>query len=193
MNADLFKFYTRSPASSSTSSRLATSLSSTPAEPWVPSGSHHSNQYCHSWNEGHCRWPFGRCRFHHLCETCGRHHPSIRCPQHPTCRVLSQSPSQSKGGGPTTVSSLSQVTPVHTSAWVDIGSSASLAFFQLRFSGIGDLQQQGTPVEAPNLLFPSPGITSHPFATCPLKTSPTANSQLCRQAPAQTLSSFQPG
>lgn len=98
MNADLFNFHTRSPASLLTTPGPATSSSSTPAKPRVPSGSRQSNQYCHSWNDGHCRWPFGRCRFRHSCETCDRDHPSIHCLQRPAHRARSRSPSQSKGG-----------------------------------------------------------------------------------------------
>ena len=97
MNADLFNSHTRSPASLSTTSGPIASSSSTPAEPQVPSGSRQSSQYCHSRNDGRCRWPFRRCRFHHSCETCDKDHPSIHCPQRPVHRARSRPPSQSEG------------------------------------------------------------------------------------------------
>ena len=39
-----------------------------------------SSQFCYSWNEGHCRWPFGRCRFRHACQDCQGDHHSVSCP-----------------------------------------------------------------------------------------------------------------
>ena len=81
-------------------------------------------------------------------------------------------PHHSQRGDPTIVSSPNQDIPsVHSFSCVDIGSSASLSSFQLRFSDVGVLQEQGLPVEAPNLLFssPFPGFTSRPVTICPLK------------------------
>ena len=80
-------------------------------------------------------------------------------------------PHHSQRGDPSVVSSPNQDTPsVHSLSCVAIGSSASLSLFQLRFSDVGVLQQQGLPVKAPDLLFssPSPGIASSPVAICVL-------------------------
>ena len=55
MNPDLYNFHTlvQTPSSSGTSHPKASAshsgLDHTPT----------SSQFCHSWNEGHCRWPFG--------------------------------------------------------------------------------------------------------------------------------------
>ena len=63
-------------------------------------------------------------------------------------------PHHGQSGDPIIVNSLNQDTPsVHSFPCIDIGSSASLSLFQLRCSDVGVLNQQGLPVEAPNLLF----------------------------------------
>ena len=98
MNADLFNFHTRSPAYPSSTLSSTTSSASTPKEPQVPSESCQSSQYCHSWNHGCCRWPFGHCKFHHSFESLDRHHPSIHCPQRPFHRV-NLAPNHRLGGG----------------------------------------------------------------------------------------------
>ena len=54
MNADLYNFHTRVPSSSTTQSSTSS---------FGTSGNTNSTQFCHSWNAGNCRWPFGRCRF----------------------------------------------------------------------------------------------------------------------------------
>ena len=51
-------------------------------EPLASSDNPRSNKYCHSWNDGRCHCPFGRCRFCHSCETCHKDHPRIHCPRH---------------------------------------------------------------------------------------------------------------
>ena len=97
MNADLFNFHTRSPSTlSSSGSAPSPAASSTVVT--TSSGSPNSSQYCHSWNAGRCRWPFGRCRFRHSCESCNGDHPRLRCPHHPARTARSRSPSPSKGG-----------------------------------------------------------------------------------------------
>ena len=99
MNADLYNFHTRSPLPSSLTSGSATPPPSSSTEPLVSSGNPNSSQHCHSWNDGRCRWPFGRCRFRHSCEQCDGDHPRYRCPNRllPRARSRSCSPAQSKG------------------------------------------------------------------------------------------------
>ncbi|CAH3169850.1 unnamed protein product [Porites lobata] len=70
MHPDLYNFHTRSPVTTSTASGSSTSSASSLSEPLGSSGNPRSSQYCHSWNDGRCRWPFGRCRFRHSCESC---------------------------------------------------------------------------------------------------------------------------
>ena len=98
MHPDLYNFHTRSPVTTSTASGSSTSSASSLSEPLGSSGNPRSSQYCHSWNDGRCRWPFGRCRFRHSCESCHGDHPRIHCPHRSARRERSRSPSQSKGG-----------------------------------------------------------------------------------------------
>ena len=98
MHPDLYNFHTRSPVTTSAASGSSTSSASSLTEPLGSSDNPRSSQYCHSWNDGRCRWPFGRCRFRHSCESCHGDHPRIHCPQRSTRRERSRSPSQSKGG-----------------------------------------------------------------------------------------------
>ena len=93
MHPDLYNFHTRSPAASGSSKFSASSLT----EPLGSSDNPWSSQYCHSWNDGRCRWPFGCCRFRHSCESCDGDHPRIHCPQRSARRERSRFPSQSKG------------------------------------------------------------------------------------------------
>ena len=96
MHPDLFTFHTRSPVTTSAASGSSTSSASSLTEPLGSLGNPRSNQYCHSWNDGRCCWPFGRCRFRHSC--CHGDHPRIYCPHRSARRERSRSPSQSKGG-----------------------------------------------------------------------------------------------
>ena len=73
---DRYNFQTRSPATTSAASGSSTSSTSSLTEPLACSGNPRSSQYCHSWNDGRCRWPFGRCRFRHSCESCHVDHPA---------------------------------------------------------------------------------------------------------------------
>ena len=98
MHPDLYNFHTRSPVTTSTASGSSTSSASSLSEPLGSSGNPRSSQYCHSWNDGRCRWPFGRCRFRHSCESCHGDHPRIHCPHRSARRERSRSPSLSKGG-----------------------------------------------------------------------------------------------
>ena len=68
MNPDLYNFHTRSLATTSAASGSSTSPALTLTEPLASSGNPRSSQYCHSWNDGCCFWPFGRCQFRHSCE-----------------------------------------------------------------------------------------------------------------------------
>ena len=67
VHPDLYNFHTRSPVTTSAASGSSTSSASSLTEPLGSSGNPRSSQYCHSWNDGRCRWPFGRCRFRHSC------------------------------------------------------------------------------------------------------------------------------
>jgi len=98
MHPDLYNFHTRSPAATPAAPGSSTSPALSLTEPLASSGNPQSSQYCHSWNDGRCHWPFGRCRFCHSCETCHGDHPRIHCPHHSARRERSNSPSQSKGG-----------------------------------------------------------------------------------------------
>ena len=59
MNLDLYNFHTRSPVGSSSHPLLQHRRSSQFSYTDAPKSPH----YCHSWNDGECRWPFGRCCF----------------------------------------------------------------------------------------------------------------------------------
>ena len=98
MHPDLYNFHTRSPVTTSAASGSSTSSASSLTEPLGSSGNPRSSQYCHSWNDGRCRWPFGRCRFRHSCESCHGDHPRIHCLHRSSRTERSRSPSQSKGG-----------------------------------------------------------------------------------------------
>ena len=97
MNPDLYNFHTRSPATTSAASGSSTASALSLAEPPTSLDNPLSSQYCHFWNDGRCRWPFGRCRFRHSCESCNGDHPRIHCPHRPARRARSRLPSQSKG------------------------------------------------------------------------------------------------
>lgn len=108
------------------------------------------------------------------CETSDRNHLSIHCPQRPARREHDLASHHSSREDPTVVSSPNQYTlSVHSLACVDIGSSASLFSFQLRFADAGVLQLQGFPVKTSNLCSSSSaGIASRPVAICSLKPGP---------------------
>lgn len=91
MNLDLYHFHLRSPASaippawSAPSPRSSQSPASQESGPPLP--------FCLSWNEGQCRWPFGRCRFRHCCSNCEGEHFKITCPFPRATGQRSRSPS----------------------------------------------------------------------------------------------------
>ena len=95
MNLDLYNFHLHS----STSSSLLPRPSFLPGFPQSSSGSLDScrrTPFCHSWNEGKCQWPFGRCRFRHNCSNCEGEHTKVDCPfPHSAGR---RTPSPSPGG-----------------------------------------------------------------------------------------------
>ena len=79
---NLYNIHTRSPTTTSAapgSSNPSNSSAWSLTESLASSGNPQSNQYCHSWNDGHCHWPFGHCRFRYSCETCNGDHPRIHC------------------------------------------------------------------------------------------------------------------
>ena len=47
--------------------------------------------YCFSWNNGQCRWPFGECRYSHLCSSCYGDHRKVTCPFQPSKEAHSHS------------------------------------------------------------------------------------------------------
>ena len=98
MHPDLYNFHTRSPVTTSAASGSSTSSALSLTMPLGCSGNPRSSQFCHSWNAGRCRWPFGGCRFRHSCEACHGDHPSINCPLRSARRDRSRSPPPSKGG-----------------------------------------------------------------------------------------------
>ena len=80
MNLDLYNFHLRSPAMASPP--LLQSSSSTVSAP-LPAASHDTSlvpPFCHSWNDGQCHWPFGRCKYRHCCSNCEGEHTQINCP-----------------------------------------------------------------------------------------------------------------
>ena len=90
MNLDLYNFHTS-----------ASSLSSNvpyPASRVLAS----SSNFCRSWSDGTCRWPFGQCHYCHCCEKCKGEHPCVNCPfqasksysQHSRSAALPQSKHQ---------------------------------------------------------------------------------------------------
>ena len=94
MNLDLYNFHLRSPAP------LANPQSSTSLPVTVSASRGYISQppYCISWNNGQCRWPFGECRYRHVCSSCNSDHPRASCPFHPPGVSRSRSPSPAKGG-----------------------------------------------------------------------------------------------
>ena len=73
MNLDLYNFHLQSP----TPSPLQPLPSSLPGPSQSLTRSKDSGvrlPFCHSWNEGQCQWPFGRCKFHHKCSNCEGEH-----------------------------------------------------------------------------------------------------------------------
>ena len=85
MNLDLYNLHTRAGAIESTVTSQSTppnqSSTGTPGPSTKSQNSHRASRYCHSWNDhGHCRWPYGQCRFLYKCESCRGDHPSVKCP-----------------------------------------------------------------------------------------------------------------
>ena len=80
MNLDLYNFHLRSPAMASPPPpRSSSSTASAP----LPAASRDTSlvpPFCHSWNDGQCRWPFGRCKYRHRCSNCEGEHTQINCP-----------------------------------------------------------------------------------------------------------------
>ena len=53
---------------------LSLSRACLPAPTWKP-----SSEVCRSWNANRCRHP--RCRYRHVCSSCGEAHPVVTCPR----------------------------------------------------------------------------------------------------------------
>ena len=156
INADIFNFHTRSPATSSSStpaelrclqavSRLTSTVTPGMVDAVVgPSGTVHFITHAN----------------HVTGTTPASTALNTQLAEHDLA------PYHSQRGDPTVVSSPNQDTPsLHSLACVNIGSSVLVCFCSSYvFLSDGVLQQQGLPVKAPNLLFSSqsPGIVSRP-------------------------------
>lgn len=96
-NSDLNNFHLRSAATLTTRQLLQSSASS-----FATVSSSHKRRpetpYCHSWKEGMCCWPFGRCRFRHACQKCDGEHPGVSCPFQSSTGHLSRSRSLAAKG-----------------------------------------------------------------------------------------------
>ena len=93
MNLDLYNFHLRSPARSPDKLVVGSSSASTSTSRGYSS----STSYCTSWNNGLCRWPFGECRFRHVCSSCDGAHAKVSCPFRNPSPVA---PSPAKRGRP---------------------------------------------------------------------------------------------
>ena len=92
MNLDLYNFHLRPPAPSP----LQPLSSNLPGPSQSLTHSKDSGvrlPFCHSWNEGQCQWPFGRCKFRHKCSNCAGDHSKVDCPFPGSIGLRSRSPS----------------------------------------------------------------------------------------------------
>lgn len=89
MNLDLYNFHLRSPAPPTSSLPSSVSASTSVAPNWENRA---RPPHCSSWNRGRCLWPFGNCRFRHICSSCNGDHPRVRCPFHSSSTGRSRSP-----------------------------------------------------------------------------------------------------
>ena len=97
MNSDLYNFHLRSPTPLTTWWLLQPlSNSSSTSSPGQASSA--SMPFCHSWNLGQCAWPFGKCRYQHLCEQCRGEHARVNCPFTPITSQRFRSPSPASSG-----------------------------------------------------------------------------------------------
>ena len=78
MNLDLYNFHLHLSISSSLLPRPS-SLSGFPQSSSGSLDSRRCTPFCHSWNQGKCQWPFGRCRFRHNCSNCEGDHTKADC------------------------------------------------------------------------------------------------------------------
>ena len=113
MNLDLYNFHLHSPASYSLLQRPS-SLSGFPQSSSGSLDSCRHTPFCHSWNEGKCQWPFGRCRFRHNCSNCEGEHTKADCPFPHSAEHCSHSPSPGGERGSTDGRSSLSVVPVHS-------------------------------------------------------------------------------
>ena len=98
MNLDLYHFHLKTPPTSTPPAPPSPSLKSSqvpaPSQDFSP-----QPPFCLSWNEGQCRWPFGRCRYRHCCSNCEGEHHKINCPFLRSTSQRSRSPSARDRGG----------------------------------------------------------------------------------------------
>lgn len=89
MNLDLYNFHLRSPPPPPPRPLLQPATASSPSATQSLSS---PSPICRSWNQGRCLWPFGRCRFRHVCESCQGEHTRVACPFPPSTGLRSRSP-----------------------------------------------------------------------------------------------------
>ena len=101
MNLDLCNFHLTSPALASSLPPLPRSFSSTASAPSSVASLDSSlvPPFCYSWNDGQCRWPFGRCKYRHRCRNCEDDHTQINCPFLNPSGARSRSPPLGGRGG----------------------------------------------------------------------------------------------
>ena len=160
MNPDLYNIHTRSPAATSAASGSSTSSALSLAEPTTSSGNPYSSQYCHSWNDGRCCWPFGRCRFRYPCELCNGSTLASTAltaqpAEHGPAPLLSQRGVTAIARPPLLANSA-----VYSSDSVLVGSHGNFSAFELRSPLVLPSQQQGLP---------SSGYLLRSPAVCPFR------------------------
>ena len=94
MNLDLYNFHLRSPALTSPPPPLPRSSSSMPSATLSVASCDTSlvPPFCYSWNDGQCRWPFGRCKYRRRCSNCEDDHTQTTCPFPNPSSARSRSP-----------------------------------------------------------------------------------------------------
>ena len=86
MNLDLYNFHLQT--SPIVTSQPSPAPSSTMVSASWGNGAH--IPYCFSWNNGGCWWPFGECRYRHVCSSCNRDRRRASCPFQPSRNARSR-------------------------------------------------------------------------------------------------------
>ena len=69
MNSDLYNFHTHLPQQQQFQPPTTSSSRSLAS----------SSNFCRSWNNGSCAWPYSQCRYQHRCESREGEHPCVNC------------------------------------------------------------------------------------------------------------------